>query len=63
MPNDWTNDMPGMRPRKQRKKKPPREKSGGASRGTTVGMALVFGLPALTFFGTLGYCVYMKVAA
>jgi hypothetical protein len=62
MPNDWSNDLPGIRPRKQRKAaKAKKPGSGGGSRGTTVGMALVFGLPALAFFGTLGYCIFEKV--
>jgi hypothetical protein len=64
--NEWTNDMPGIRStRKQRKarKQARGSGSGDSSRGTTVGLALVFALPALAFFSGLAYCIYYKVAA
>lgn len=60
--NEWTDDMPGTRPRKKKAKKA--KKSSGGGNGTTVGMSvLIFGLTALTIFGAFATVLYLRFVA
>jgi hypothetical protein len=64
MPLEWPSNVPGPRPRKQRKAAKKARGSSGKGNGTTVGMSvLIFGLTAFVIFGSFATVVYLRFVA